>query len=145
MNLKKEIKGKQIKKSNLVKLYQVFIPCKIKNNKNIQQLINLQDFVSEELDVVKILKKLIEYENFKSLFLSTNQIKLFNIMQKRVITDEILDNDTKDFYKSFYFKKNQKNLEELKEITNELNENSKNNENNYKRALLENTKNIVNI
>ena len=145
MNLKKEIKGKQIKKSNLVKLYQVFIPCKIKNNRNIQQLINLQDFVSEELDVVKILKKLIEYENFKSLFLSTNQIKLFNIMQKRVITDEILDNDTKDYYKSFYFKKNQKNLEVLKEITIELNQNSKNNENNYKRALLENTKNMVNI
>lgn len=117
---RKILKEKTIKKSALVKFYQSFIPCFIKKNKNLKLLINLQDYINEELDIVKIVKKLIEYEHFKGLFLTEDQIKIFNLMQKRIITEEILEEDSSDFYINFYFKNKMKELKSFKHIVDHL-------------------------
>jgi len=114
------LKEKTIKKSILVRFFQTCVPCCIGKNKNLRLLINLQDFISEELDIVKILKKLIEYENFKGLIFTENQRKIFNIMQKRVMTREILLKDASDYYKDFYFKNKMKDLKNFKYLVDHL-------------------------
>ncbi len=86
----------------------------IKNNKIIRLLIKLQNFIKEKFDIVKILKKLIEYENLKELILTDNQIKIFNIMQRRILSLNILENDQSNYYKYFDFKNEMKDLNDYK-------------------------------
>jgi len=81
----------------------MFFPNKIKSNKNILNLINIKSFVEKELDILNILKKLIEYENFKSIFFSENQINLMNLLQRRIIDKHGIENDANDFYNKLYF------------------------------------------
>ena len=96
------LKENLIKKSKLVKIYQIFFPKKI-NDTNIGRLINIQGFIEKELDILNILKKLIEYENFKSLFLSENQNTLLSLLQRRIINKNIIDDEADDFHEKFFF------------------------------------------
>jgi hypothetical protein len=132
---RKILKEKTVKKSNLVRLYKLFMPCFIKKNKNLRLLINLQDFIREELDIVKMNKKLIEYENFKGLFLTENQIKIFNLNQKRVLTEEVLEEEASDYYKEFFFKNKIKELKTFKHLVDNLFNIDE--ENQYSKPILE--------
>ncbi len=117
---KKILKEKTVKKSIAVRFFQLFMPCLVKKNKNMRLLINLQDFISEELDIIKIIKKLIEYENFKDLFLTENQKKIFSLMQKRILTEEVLEEDASNFYNCLFFKNKMKELKTFKHIVDHL-------------------------
>lgn len=136
-DFRKILKEKTIKKSRFFRLYQTF-SCLLKSNKNIRLLIKIQDFISEELDMVKILKKLIEYENFKSLVLTENQRRIFNIMQKRVITEDLLEEEASAYYKDFYFKNKMKDLKNFKYLVDHLFDFDE--ENKYSKIIIEKLK-----
>lgn len=100
---KKYLKENSIKKSKLLNIYQMFFPKRIKSNKNIFNLLSIKSFVEKELDILNILKKLIEYENFKSIFLSDNQNGLMRLLQRRVIHEFDIENDVEDYYSNVFF------------------------------------------
>jgi len=137
-NFKKILKEKTIKKSIGVNFYKFFRLLGIKKNKNIESLIKLQDFIRQELDIVKFIKKLIEYENFKSLIMTEHQIKVINLMQKRNITEEILDEDSLNFYNQYYFKNKMKELKAYKFLVDNLN--NFNDENKYSKKIIDKIK-----
>lgn len=116
---RKYLKENLIKKTNFVKIYQI-IPKFFKSN-DIQRLINIQDFIEKELDIINILRKLIEYENFKKLFLNNNQIQILNLMQRRIISKEIIDDEADEFYKKFFFDNTLKDNMHILKIYEELN------------------------
>lgn len=117
---RKLLKEKMIKKSHLIRFNQIFLPCFIKNNKNFKMLKNIQEFISEELDVINILKKLIEYEHFKGLILTPKQQKIFNLMQKRVLTEDMIENGAKDYYKGYFFKNKMKDVKNFKYLVDQM-------------------------
>ena len=140
---KKYLKDNILKKSNYVKLYQIFF-CKTFKNKNLDKLITMEDFINNELDIVKILKKLIEYENFKRMFITQNQMEVFTIMQKRVLEKEDLENDASKYYDKYYFNNDKDDIKKFLELFGKLFENTDEN-NKYSKIMIEKIKENYNI
>lgn len=85
----------------------------------------------------------IEYEHFKGLILTENQIKVFNIMQKRILNEEILKKDPADYYKDFYFNNKMNDLKKFKYLVENLFEFDE--ENKYSKILIEKLKNSFSL
>jgi len=70
--------------------------------------------------------------------MTENQIKVINLMQKRILTEEILDEDSSNLYNQYYFKNKMKDLKAYKFLVDNLN--NFNDENKYSKKIIDKIK-----
>ena len=103
------IEGTKPHKMKIKKIFLKVCPCKnSSNNENMLKINKGEEMLLYDLNIVIILKKLIEFEKFKEILFNTNQIDLMNVFQNRKIDSTL---EVKDFLKKkLYEMKCDKNI-----------------------------------
>ena len=93
------IKGTQPDKSNNIQLISQICPCKSSSkNENLLKFDNGQEMLMYDLNIITILKKLIEFEKFKEILFDKKQIDLMKLLHTRKIDSTPLE--VKDLLKN---------------------------------------------
>jgi len=91
------------------------LACFFKKNKDYKTLEITKQISEHELNIVHIIRKLIEYDNLKSILIDESKIDLLKYLQKRVFTDNMELENVKQFYNNIFYVKTILDDDKIKE------------------------------